>query len=216
MNAHIKKRNQKLGEKTVEALKKRHFEAYYVDTKKDALSKAIEIIPKTDTISWGGSMSIVEVGLIDFLLRNDYKVVNRDIAKTQEEKNILLRKALLCDTYLMGSNALTEDGELVNIDCIGNRTAALMFGPKNVVIIIGANKISPTLEEAIIRARNFAAPTNIQRVAGNGKRQTPCFETGTCHDCKSKDSICSHIVTTRLCNPQNRIKVIVVGESLGF
>lgn len=216
MNAYIKKRNQKLGEKTVEALKKRHFDAYFVETRKDALEKAIELIPQSDVISWGGSVSIVETGLIDYLLKNDYNVVNRDKAKNQEERTMLLKKALLCDTYLMGTNALSEDGELVNIDCIGNRTAALMFGPKSVIIIVGVNKIVSTLDGAIKRARHFSAPTNIQRVAGNGQRQTPCFSTGCCSDCISKDSICSHIVTTRLCNPQKRIKVIVVGEPLGF
>ena len=216
MNAYIKKRNQKLGEKTVSALKKRHFDAYFVETKKEALEKAIHLIPQSDVISWGGSVSVVETGLIDYLLKNEYNVINRDKAKNQEERTMLLKKALLCDTYLMGTNAISEDGELVNIDCVGNRTAALMFGPKSVVIIASVNKIMPTLDEAIKRARHFSAPINIQRVAGNGQRQTPCFATGCCGDCISKDSICSHIVTTRLCNPAKRIKVIIVGEDLGF
>lgn len=216
INAYIRERNRKLGEKIVEALNKRRFDAYYVDTKKEALEKAIEIIPKTDVISWGGSMSITESGLLDYILKNDYKVINRDIAKNKEEKNTLLKKALLCDTYLMGTNALTQAGELVNIDSIGNRTAALMYGPKSVVIIVGMNKVMPTIEDAIKRARNYAAPTNIQRVAGHGEKQTPCFLTGHCHDCTSQDSICSHIVITRLCNPAKRIKVILTGETLGF
>ncbi len=215
-NAYIKERNRKLGEKVVQELNSRHFEAYYVDTKKDALNKAIELISQKDVVSWGGSMSISETGLLDFVLKNGYKVINRDTAKNKEEKDTLLRKSLLCDTYLMGTNALTESGELVNIDCIGNRTAALMFGPKSVVILVGMNKVMPTLEDAIKRARNYAAPTNIQRVAGNSERQTPCFKTGHCHDCKSQDSICSHIVVTRLCNPKNRIKIILVGETIGF
>lgn len=215
LNAYIKQRNKKLGEKTVIALKKRGFDSYYVETKKEALKKAIDLIPEEDTVAWGGSMSIIEVGLLDHVLKNN-KVINRDSAKTPEERTALLKKALLCDTYLMGTNAISEDGQLVNIDCIGNRTAALMFGPKNVIIIAGMNKVTPTVEEATNRARNFAAPTNMQRVAGNGLRQTPCFSTGCCHDCISKDSICSHIVTTRLCNPQKRIKVVLVGENLGF
>lgn len=215
INAYIKQRNKKLGEKTVLALKKRYFDAYYVETKKEALEKAVALIPEGDTVAWGGSMSIIEVGLLDYVIKNN-KVINRDSAKTQEERTDLLKKALVCDTYLMGTNAISEDGQLVNIDCIGNRTAALMFGPKNVIIIAGMNKVTPTVEEAINRARNFAAPTNMQRVAGNGLRQTPCFSTGCCHDCTSKDSICSHIVTTRLCNPQKRIKIILVGENLGF
>lgn len=214
--AYIKKRYKLIGERTVSSLNKRFFDAYYVDTKKEALEKALELIPKRDTISWGGSLSVVEIGLIDYLLKNKYEVINRDKAQTPEEKKMLLKKALLCDTYLMGSNAISEKGELVNIDHIGNRTASLMFGPKSVIIIAGANKISPTLEDAIQRARNCSATTNIQRIAGSKKRQTPCFCSGICHDCISKDSICSHILITRLCTPEKRIKVIIVGEDLGF
>lgn len=215
-NAFIMQRNKKVGEKVVLGLKKRFFDAYYVDTKEQALQKAVELIPLTDVISWGGSMSVLEVGLIDHLLKNEYHVINRDLASNKEEKIEILKQAMYCDTYLMGANAMTEDGQLVNIDCIGNRVAALMFGPKNVVIIVGVNKVVKTVDEAIERAREIAAPINMQRVAGNGLRQTPCFSSGSCHDCISKDSICSHIVITRLCNPQKRIKVIVVGESLGF
>ena len=116
----------------------------------------------------------------------------------------------------MGTNAISEDGQLVNIDCIGNRIAALMFGPKNIIIIAGMNKLEPTLDDAIKRARNFSAPVNMQRIAGNKIRQTPCFSTGCCHDCTSKESICSNIVVTRLCNPAKRIKIILVCDTLGF
>ncbi len=214
--AYHRTRNDKIGEKTAIALKKRFFEAYYVPTKEEALNKAIELIPHTDTIAWGGSMSILESGLLDHVLKNNYSVINRDIAESAEEKNEILKKAMLCDTYLMGTNALTEDGQLVNIDCIGNRTAALMFGPKSVIIIASTKKIMPTLEDAIKRARTVAAPINMHRVAGRGQRQTPCFVSGSCQDCLSKDSICSHIVITRLCNPQKRIKVILTGDELGF
>ena len=215
-NAFFIARNKKLGEKVVSSLKKRYFDAYYVDTKEQALETAINLIHPEDVVAWGGSMSITEIGLLDFVLKNKYRVYNRDIAKTPQERTEILRKSLLCDTYLMGTNAISEDGELVNIDCIGNRVAALMYGPKNVIIIAGTNKISPTLDEAIRRARTVSAPVNIQRVAGSGQRQTPCFATGTCQDCLSKDSICSNIVVTRLCNPPKRVKVILVGDSLGF
>ncbi len=215
-NIYIQKRNEKLSERVVQSLKKRYFEAYFVETKEDALKKAIELIPRNDTISWGGSMSIVETGLIDYILKNEYKVINRDTAQNAEEKIEMLKKALFCDTYLMGTNAISEDGQLVNIDCIGNRTASLMFGPKSIIIIAGMNKVASTLEEAINRARQTAAPINMQRIAGTGLRQTPCFPTGKCYDCLSKESICSHIVITRLCNPQKRIKIILTGEDLGF
>ncbi len=215
-NIYLTERNKKLGEKIVLNLKKRFFDAYYVETKEEALAKAIELIPDNDTVSWGGSMSILEVGLIDYIVKNDYNVINRDIAKNQEERMSMLKQALLCDTYLMGTNAISEDGQLVNIDCIGNRTAALMFGPKNVIIIAGMNKVSTTLQDAIKRARETAAPINMQRVSAKGLRQTPCFSTGKCEDCTSKDSICSNIVITRLCNPPKRIKIILTSETLGF
>lgn len=215
-NAYINSRNKKIGEKTVNALKKRFFDAYYTDTKEEALQKAIELIPHNDTIAWGGSMSIVQSGLIDYVLKNNYKVINRDIASNPDEKIELLKKSLLCDTYLMGTNAISQDGELVNVDSNGNRTAALMFGPKSVIIITSIKKIMPTLEDAIKRARTLAAPINMHRIAGQNQRQTPCFATGSCQNCISKDSICSHVVVTRLCNPHKRIKVIITGEDIGF
>lgn len=215
-NAYLIARNRKLGEKVVINLKKRFFDAYYAETKEDALKKAIELIPESDTVSWGGSISIMEIGLMDYILKNKYNVINRDLAKNPEEKKEILKQAMFCDTYLMGTNAISEDGQLVNIDCIGNRTAALMFGPKNVVIIAGINKVVSTLDEAIKRAREFSAPVNMQRVAGNGIRQTPCYSSGICHDCISRDSICSHIVVTRLCNPAKRVKIILTNEELGF
>lgn len=215
-NVYLMERNKKIGEKVVINFKKRFFDAYFVETKKEALEKAIDLIPQNDTVSWGGSMSVLEIGLIDHILKGNYNVINRDLAKTAEERTAMLKQALLCDTYLMGTNAISADGQLVNIDCIGNRTASLMFGPKNVIVIAGMNKLATNLQDAIKRARETAAPTNMQRVAGKGLRQTPCFSTGICEDCTSKDSICSNIVITRLCNPPKRIKIILTSESLGF
>lgn len=215
-NVFYHARSNKLGERTVNSLKKRFFDAYYTETKEEALAKAIELIPKDDVISWGGSMSVLEIGLLDYILKNDYSVINRDMAMSVQEKNELFKKALLCDTYLMGTNALSEDGQLVNIDCIGNRVAALMYGPRNIIIITSTKKIMPTIEDAVKRARNVSAPINMQRVAGTSQRQTPCYSTGSCFDCISKDSICSNIVITRLCNPPKRIKVILTADDIGF
>lgn len=215
-NQFIQERNQKLGNKTIINLQKRFFEAYYVDTKEEALKKAIELIPKTDVIAWGGSTSITEAGLIDYVKENGYSVINRDAAKTPEERTELIRKSLLCDTYIMGTNAISEDGQLVNIDATGNRVAALIYGPKNVIIISSIKKIMPTLEDAITRARTVAAPINMQKISKISERNTPCLITGTCANCTSKDSICSHIVITRLCKPQGRIKVILTSEDIGF
>ena len=160
-NVYLMQRNKKVGEKVVLNLKKRFFDAYYVETKEEALKKAISLIPENDTVSWGGSMSVLEIGLIDYVLKGNYNVINRDIAKNTEERMTMLRDALHCDTYLMSTNALSEDGQLINIDCIGNRTAALMFGPKNVIVIAGMNKLALTVQDAIKRARETAAPTNM-------------------------------------------------------
>ena len=215
-NEYMIKRNNILGEKVAANLKKRFFDAYYVETKEDALKKAIELIPKTDIISWGGSVSVSEIGLTDYIIANNYNVINRDEAKTPDDRINFLKKALFCDTYLMGTNALTKDGELVNIDCIGNRAAALIFGPKSVIIIAGINKVCGSVEEAVNRARNVAAPVNMQRISAKSGKQTPCCKTAECMNCISKESICSHIVITRLCNPENRIKIILTGETLGF
>ncbi len=161
-------------------------------------------------------MSVVQSGLLNYLTENNYSVINRDLAENEEEKKELLLKALSCGTYLTGTNAISEDGQLVNIDCIGNRVAALIYGPRNVIVVSSINKIMPTLDDAIKRARTYAAPVNMQRIAENTDRQTPCIVTGSCGNCTSKDSICSNIVITRLCYPEGRIKVILTQENFGF
>ena len=215
-NTYIQKRNEIVGNKIAEAFNKRHFEAYYVNTKEEALKKAIELIPQDKTISWGGSMSIEEIGLINYLKENNYPVIDRATAKNAEEKMAMYKQALTCGTFLMSANAISEDGQLINVDCIGNRIGALIFGPDNVIVVVGVNKAMPTVEEAQKRAREYAAPVNMQKISALSGRQTPCVITGKCQDCKSTDSICSNIVITRLCYPAKRIKVIVVGENLGF
>lgn len=201
----------KKGPKVAENFNKRGFEAYYCPTKEDALAKAISLIPENHVVSWGGSVSINDIGLRPYVLEHR-QVIDRDTAKTPEERKELLRKALLCDTFIMGTNAATEDGQLYNIDGTGNRVAALIFGPKQVVVIVGMNKVEPTLDAAITRARSVASPMNMQRFS----KKTPCAITGMCADCLSPDSICNQMVRTRRCAPAGRIKVILVGENVGF
>ena len=212
MNPIIKMRNQKAGQTLVAALQKRNFDAYYCDSKEDALKQALELIPASAVVSWGGTMSAAEIGLLDAVKERNI-VIDRDTASSPEERMELMRKALLCDTFIMGTNAVSEDGQLVNIDGMGNRCAALVFGPKNVIVICGINKLTKTVEDAYTRAHTLAAPLNIQRFPA---LKTPCSVTGTCADCKSPDCICCDVVTTRFCKPAKRIKVIVVGESLGL
>ena len=194
-----KLRNEALGQTLVQNMQRRGFDAYYCADKEAALAKALELIPETDVVSWGGSVTLAETGVLD-AVKSRNPVIDRDTAASAEEKGELMRKALLCDTYLMSSNAISADGQLVNIDGNGNRVAALIFGPKQVVVIAGLNKVAGSLDAAMDRARNVAA----------------CYKLGRCADCQAADSICAQIVITRRSRTQGRIKVILVGEHLGF
>ena len=207
----IKKRYDKAGPAVAEAMKRRGFDAYYVSTADEARAKALELISEGSTVSWGGSGTIDEIGLKQAVIDGEYNVINRDEAKTPEERTELMRKALTCDAFLMSANAVSEDGQMVNIDGNGNRVAALCFGPKEVIVVAGMNKVAGNIEEAYARARKFAAPVNAQRF----NLGTPCNRTGMCADCLSPDSICSQLVVTRRTSG-GRIKVILVGEDLGF
>ncbi len=206
-------RYAKLGPKVVKALQSRYFDAWYVGSTAEAVEKTFSLIPKTDTVSWGGSLTVTELGLTRLAAERGYRVVDRDKGASPAERTELMRQALLADTYLCGTNALSEDGQLVNIDGNGNRVAAMTFGPRQVIIVAGMNKVAKTLGDALVRARTVAAPLNAQRLAGV---KTPCAETGSCGNCLLPESICTYIVTTRLCRPAGRIKVILVGANLGL
>lgn len=212
MNENKKKMYDLSGPKTVEAMKKRHFDAYYCSTAAEAVEKALELIPKTDSVSWGGVMTVDELGLKQRLAQEGYTLIDRDTAKDPAEKQALMHQALSCGTFLMSSNAISKDGQLVNIDGMGNRVAAMCYGPRQVVVIAGMNKVLGTLDDAIARARNIAAPANAQRFG----IKTPCGLTGQCGDCTSPDCICSYVVVTRNSMVHERIKVILVGEDLGL
>lgn len=203
---------QKRADVLVKNLQSRHFEAYYCDNATDALEKALSLIPEGDLVSWGGAMSAQQIGLIDAVRGGAYRTIDRDRCATPEEREQAMRDALFCDTFLMGANALSLDGQMVSIDGTGNRIGALVYGPKSVIVIVGMNKVADTLEEAIRRARTVAAPKNKQRFGGG----TPCAVTGVCSDCKSEKCICNHIVITRNCRPAGRIKFLLVGEELGL
>jgi hypothetical protein len=206
-------RSRALSNKVIEALCQRQFEAYFCENKYEALKKALSLLSPKSSISWGGSETIKQIGLIEEVKKGDWKVIDRDVEENREKKIELMRWALSCDFYLTSSNAVTEAGELVNIDGLGNRTAAMIFGPKNVLVIAGANKICANVKDAVSRVRNYAAPMNTARLK---LKNTPCAVTGICGDCKSPECICSCIVTMRMCKVPNRIKVILVGESLGY
>ena len=208
----LKKRNDLIGPKVVEALKKRHFEAYYISDSKDVAAKVLELIPSDHSVSWGGATTVDQLGIKKVLADKGYKLIDRDTAKSPEEREEIMHQALNCGTFLMSSNAITEDGELFNIDGKGNRVAALCYGPKNILIIAGRNKIVPDMDAAYSKVRSYTAPVNAMRFCD----ATPCAKTGLCGDCLSPQSICAQFVETRICKPEGRIKVILVGEDLGI
>ena len=193
----------------VKNLQSRQFDAYYCATKEEALAKALALIPKGSSVGWGGAMTAQQIGLLDALHSDDYRAIDRDLAPDRVQA---MRECLLTDVFVTGANALSLDGEMVNIDGMGNRVAAICYGPKSVIVIAGMNKVEQDLDAAINRARTVAAPMNKQRFP----TETPCLATGSCADCKAPGCICNQIVITRNCRPAGRIKVILVGEELGF
>ena len=212
MLAPMKTHYDKSGPNVVKAMKKRQFDAYYCSTAEEAVEKVLELIPSGDTVSWGGVATVDQLGIKDRLRQRGQSLIDRDTAKTPDERMDMLRQALTCDTFLMSSNAISEDGQLVNIDGMGNRVAALCFGPKQVIVVAGMNKVAGDLNSAMARARHIAAPANVQRF----DVKTPCSVTGQCGDCTSPDCCCAQIVTTRFSKVPGRIKVVLVGEALGL
>lgn len=199
-------------DKLISKLKMRNFEAYYCETSADAADKVLSLIDKNDTVSWGGSKTLAETGIIERVRKEGYSVIDRDTAETPEERLDLMRKALLCGTYLTSTNAISADGILVNIDGNGNRVAAMCFGPKNVIVVAGMNKLCDTVEEAEQRVHDVAAPLNAKRF---GLTKTGC-SVGKCSNCLSDECMCSYVVKTRQSKTKGRIKIILVGENLGF
>lgn len=202
-----------LADTVIQNLQKRQIEGYYCPTCEEAVKLANDIVASNSTVSFGGSMTLSECGMMDALTnRKDITLYDRNTAKTPEEVTDIYHKALSADYFFMSSNAISATGELVNIDGTGNRIAALIYGPKNVIILAGINKVTPDLASAMTRAKNTAAAPNAVRL----NRETPCAATGVCHDCQSPDCICAQTVITRRSRDAGRIKVILIGENLGY
>jgi len=212
MDEMIRNRNRLLADKVIKGLESRNMTGYYAETKEDALKIALELIPEGSTIGWGGSASIAEIGLKDAVCNGNYTVFNRDIALTKEERREIELKIFGCDYFLCSSNAMTEDGVLINIDGNSNRVAAIAYGPSHVIMIVGMNKIAKDEESALSRARNIAAPVNAQRFP----LDLPCKKTGSCANCKSKDTICCEFLITRYSKHAKRFHIILVNDELGF
>ena len=203
---------EKRGQILVKNLRNRHFDAWYCETKEDALAKALELIPEGSVVGWGGALTCQQIGLMDVMRSGSYRAIDRDKCTTLEERDNAYKDCFRADVFLTGANALSLDGQMVNIDGTGNRLAAICYGPGTILVVAGMNKVEDTLEAAMTRARTVAAPMNKQRFPN----QTPCEVSGSCADCKAEGCICNQILVTRHCRPAGRIKFILVGEDLGL
>lgn len=197
--------------RTRDALLRRNFEAYAVKSAEEALALILPMIGKDESITWGGSVTISQIGLISALKENGYLVFDREDVPSSD-RTAFAKEHFFSDWFLMSSNAITEDGELLNLDGIGNRVASLIFGPRNVIVVAGVNKITPDMDAAYARVRQVAAPKNAQRF----DIATPCKKTGRCADCLSPDTICASLVRTRFSRQKGRIKVILIDGEYGF
>ena len=205
-------RNKRLAERMIQNLKRRNMEAYYCATATEAVEKVSQLIEDGSTVTWGGSMTIRDMDIPQALRnRGTLEVLDRDLVTDREEVVRIYERAFTADVYLSSANAISEDGVIVNIDGNGNRVAAITWGPKTVIFVIGMNKVAQTVEAAIARARSTASPINAARF----DIKTPCQTDGICHNCNSPESICNYIHFLRN-SPRGKHKVILVGESFGY
>ncbi len=206
-------RGQRLGDKMVKNLQKRHFDAYYCATVEEARQRVNALIEDGASVTWGGTMTVRDMGIPEMLKqRGTLDVWDRDLVTTPEEKEEMYRRAFRADYYLSSANAISEDGVIVNIDGNGNRVAAITWGPRHVIFVVGMNKVTQDADAALKRARSTASPINAARFEIN----TPCQVDGQCHNCNSSQSICNYIHFLRNSSKPGRIIVVLVGENLGY
>lgn len=205
-------RNKRLAERMIKNLKRRHMEAFYCETAAEAVKKVSELIADGSSVTWGGTMTIRDMGIPQALKeRGTLEVLDRDLVESDEEKLQMYVRAFTTDVYLSSANAISEDGVIVNIDGNGNRVAAITWGPKKVIFVIGLNKVAQNVEAALARARSTASPINAARF----DIDTPCQVDGVCHNCNSPQSICNYVHFLRN-SPKGRHTVVLVGEELGY
>ena len=212
MSNPIETRNERLAQKLIRQLQRRHFEAYYCRTTEEIHAQIRVLMPEGSSVTWGGTTTVRSLGIPQMLKDAGYEVWDRDEAQTAEEKLDIYRKAFTADFYLSSANALSEDGVIVNIDGTGNRVAAITWGPKKVIFVIGLNKVAQDVTAALQRARSTASPINAARF----DIKTPCQADGTCHNCNSPQSICNYIHFTRNSFPAGRHIVILTDQNLGY
>lgn len=204
-----------LAGKVIGSLEKNNMRGIYVETKEEALERALSLIPIGSKVGVGGSLTLEEIGMIDALRKRNFRFIDsRNTELNEEKKDELRRESILADVFIMSTNALTMDGKLVNIDGFGNRVAALSYGPSKVIIVAGINKIVPDQEAAIQRIKNYVCPIHARR----RDRPIPCGEAGKCVDCRAPQRFCN-VVTIIECqykHKNDRITVIICGEELGI
>ncbi len=209
-------------EKTVENLRKNNMEAYVVQNCTEAVKLVEGLLKEGETITCGGSATLAESGVMTLMKSGRYNFIDRSVAKSREETEELYRKSFFAETYLTSANAVTESGQLYNVDGNSNRVAAICYGPKSVIFVVGINKLVRDLDEAVKRVKTCAAPANCVRLGC----ETPCSKTGECislktggdmpSGCASEGRVCCNYVVSSWQRVKNRFKVIIVKESLGF
>jgi len=202
-------------EQVIKNFKKRGLDGIYCESSDEAVKTICRMVPAGSLVGLGGSETIIESGLVDALRRMDIRLLDRyKEGVSKEEVNEMSRRGLAADIFICSSNAITADGKLVNIDGTGNRVAAMIFGPAQVIVMAGMNKVAPDLAAAIARVRNSAAPANSLRVGV----ETPCSKTGFCQDphCHPPHRICCQLVVTEASMTPGRVTVVLVGETLGY
>ena len=203
---------RKQAEKLKVKFAQRNMEAFYCETAEDARELVLSMIPEGASVTSGGSVTLEQTGILPALRSEKYAYISRTASTDPKEVQASYARQVQADYFLMSTNAFTADGELVNIDGSSNRLAMLLHGPRYVIVVAGMNKLAMTRAEALARVHNMAAPPNAARL----HRQTPCAVTGFCGDCHSPDTICCQEVVTRHSRIPGRIRIVLVGETLGF
>ncbi len=211
MDKNLESIIEKKLERAAKALSKNRFDAQIIHSREELSAKLKELLPPGASCSVGGSMTLFETGVIDFLKNGGYAYLDRYAPGADIQR--VFHDALSCQVYITSANAVTETGELYNVDATGNRVAALVYGPEKVVVIAGHNKIVPDLEAARARVQRVTAPANSVRL---NRDSLPCFSTGICGDCKSPGRLCAYEVICRFQSVPGRITVLLVNESLGY
>ncbi len=211
--SHLTQARENQAKSIISALEKRNMTGHYCESKEDCLALVLSLMPEGSTAAWGGSESIKECGIPAALQESGrYTVYDRSKYTSPAQQKEFYALAFQSNYFFMSTNAITLDGELVNIDGAGNRLSSLIFGPDHVIVVAGMNKVVADVQEGFNRTRNIASPPNTVRLGKN----TPCAVTGKCGDCMSPDCICNQIVITRRSREKDRIHVILVNDNLGF